>query len=31
MKRSCCSSASNLNSEECRAYQKAYTYTCGAG
>jgi hypothetical protein len=31
MKRSCCSSSGNLNSEECRAYQKAYPYTCGAG
>jgi len=31
MKRSCCSSAGNLNSDECRAYQKAYTYACGAG
>lgn len=31
MKHSCCSSAGNLNSDECRAYQKAYPYTCGAG
>lgn len=31
MKHSCCSSSGNLNSEECRAYQKAYPYTCGAG
>jgi hypothetical protein len=31
MKRSCCSSAANLNSDECRAYQKAYAYACGAG
>jgi hypothetical protein len=31
MKHSCCSSSGNLNSDECRAYQKAYPYTCGAG
>ncbi|MCK9687055.1 hypothetical protein [Scleromatobacter humisilvae] len=31
MKRSCCSSAANHNSEECRAYDKAYPFTCGAG
>ena len=31
MKRSCCSNSGNLNSEECRAYQKAYPYTCAAG
>jgi hypothetical protein len=31
MKRSCCSSAANLNSEECRAYTKAYPFTCSAG
>ena len=31
MKRSCCSNSGNLNSEECRAYQKAYPYTCSAG
>jgi hypothetical protein len=31
MKRSCCSSSTNLNSDECRAYQKAYPYACGAG
>jgi len=31
MKHSCCSSSANLNSEECRAYQKAYPYTCSAG
>ncbi len=31
MKHSCCSSAANHNSEECRAYDKAYPFTCGAG
>ena len=31
MKQSCCSGSANHNSEECRAYQKAYPYTCGAG
>jgi hypothetical protein len=31
MKHSCCSSAGNLNSEECRAYTKAYPFTCSAG
>jgi len=31
MKHSCCSSSGKLNSDECRAYQKAYPYTCGAG
>jgi hypothetical protein len=31
MKHSCCSSSASLNSEECRAYQKAYPYTCGGG
>jgi hypothetical protein len=31
MKHSCCSSAANLNSEECRAYTKAYPFTCSAG
>lgn len=31
MKHSCCSGSGNLNSDECRAYQKAYPYTCGAG
>jgi len=31
MKNSCCSSAANHNSEECRAYDKAYPFTCGAG
>ena len=31
MKRSCCSSSANLNSDECRAYQKAYPFACGAG
>ena len=31
MKHSCCSSAANHNSEECRAYEKAYPFTCGAG
>ena len=27
MKHSCCSSAANLNSEECRAYDKAYPFS----
>ena len=31
MKHSCCSGAANLNSEECRAYTKAYPFTCSAG
>ena len=31
MKHSCCSSAANHNSEECRAYEKAFPFTCGAG
>lgn len=31
MKHSCCSSSANHNSEECRAYQRAYPFTCGAG
>jgi len=31
MKHSCCSSATNHNSEECRAYEKAYPFTCSAG
>jgi hypothetical protein len=31
MKHSCCSGSGNLNSDECRAYQKAYPYTCGPG
>jgi hypothetical protein len=31
MKHSCCSSAANHNSEECRAYERAYPFTCGAG
>lgn len=31
MKHSCCSSAANHNSEECRAYDKAYPFTCSAG
>ena len=31
MKHSCCSSAANLNSEECRAYTKAYPFTCSGG
>jgi len=31
MKHSCCSGSGNLNSDECRAYQKAYPFTCGAG
>jgi hypothetical protein len=30
MKRSCCSSA-NRQTEECRAYNKAYAFTCSAG
>ncbi len=29
MKRSCCSSASSHNAEDCRAYEKAYPFTCG--
>jgi hypothetical protein len=29
MKRSCCSSSANHNSEECRAYDKAYPFACG--
>ena len=31
MKHSCCSSAANHNSEECRAYERAFPFTCGAG
>jgi len=31
MKHSCCSSAANHNSEECRAYERAYPFTCSAG
>ena len=31
MKHSCCSSAASHNSEECRAYDKAYPFTCGGG
>ena len=31
MKHSCCSSAANHNSEECRAYDRAFPFTCGAG
>jgi hypothetical protein len=31
MKHSCCSSAANHNSEECRAYARAFPFTCGAG
>lgn len=31
MRHSCCSSAANHNSEECRAYERAYPFTCGAG
>jgi len=30
MKHSCCSSAANHNAEDCRAYEKAYPFTCGA-
>ncbi len=29
MKHSCCSSAANHNAEDCRAYEKAYPFTCG--
>jgi hypothetical protein len=29
MKHSCCSSSANHNSEECRAYDKAYPFACG--
>ena len=31
MKHGCCSSAANHNSEECRAYERAYPFTCGPG
>jgi hypothetical protein len=31
MKHSCCSSAANHNSDECRAYDRAYPFTCSAG
>jgi hypothetical protein len=31
MKRSCCSSSANHNAEDCRAYEKSYPFTCGAG
>ena len=31
MKHSCCSNAASLNSEECRAYTKAYPFTCSGG
>ena len=29
MKHSCCSSAASHNAEDCRAYEKAYPFTCG--
>ncbi len=31
MKHSCCSSSANHQAEDCRAYEKAYPFTCGAG
>ena len=31
MRHSCCSSAASHNSEECRAYERAFPFTCGAG
>jgi hypothetical protein len=31
MKHSCCSSSANHQAEDCRAYDKAYPFTCSAG
>ena len=31
MKRSCCTSSANHQAEDCRAYEKAYPFTCSAG
>jgi hypothetical protein len=31
MKHSCCSTSANHQAEDCRAYEKAYPFTCGAG
>lgn len=31
MKHSCCASSANHQAEDCRAYEKAYPFTCGAG
>jgi hypothetical protein len=31
MKRSCCTSSANYQAEDCRAYEKAYPFSCSAG